>query len=100
MSTVEQGLQFSRDRAAVLAADVANARTNGFVAVDVQPIVVANGAGVRFQAAMKQIGSTGAHALEYAMGATAKNAVTYRALTGQLRAMLHEFRTVLEEARR
>ncbi|MBC5823629.1 MAG: hypothetical protein GIW99_06130 [Candidatus Eremiobacteraeota bacterium] len=100
LQAVEQGLHFLRDRAAVLASDVANARTQGFVAVDIDPVARVNSAGAVFAEAVKEVGRGKTGVLEYAMGATAQNSVAYKALAEQERAMLKEFRTVAEEARR
>jgi hypothetical protein len=98
---VESGLRFARNRSAVLAEDVANARTPGFVARDVQLAPADEGVGPRFATVLRDVqvrGATGV--LEFAMGAQAKNAVTYRALADQEHALLRELRTVAEEARR
>lgn len=102
---VEAGMRFARLRAAALAEDVANARTPGFVPHDLAR--AENGsagpgsAGAPFSAVLHQIAASGTVGLlEYAMSAQAKNAVAYRALAEQERAMLRELRTVAEEARR
>jgi len=99
-AAVEQGLRIARERAAYLAADAANAQTPGFVPHDVA-VGPGSGGGAPFAAALREVQATGASGvLEYAMGATAKNAVTFRALSEQERSMLREFRIVAEEARR
>jgi hypothetical protein len=98
---IETGLRFARTRSAVLAEDVANARTPGFVARDAQLAPEDDGAAPRFATVLRDVqvkGATGV--LEFAMGAQAKNAVTYRALADQEHALLRELRTVAEEARR
>lgn len=103
LSLVEQGMRFAQARAALLAADVANAATPGFVPRDVTPVVESGltPGGLRFAAATQELASGGpAASLEYAMAATAKNSVTYRALADQERAMLRELRIVAEESRR
>jgi len=100
LQAVEAGMRFARARAAVLASDVANAHTPGFIPRDVEPILERVGSGMRFAAALEDVGAGGTGALEYSMGATAANSVTYRALADEERAMLREFRTVAEEARR
>jgi flagellar basal body rod protein FlgB len=100
-SMVEQGMRIAQERALVLAADAANARTPGYVARDVVPAVEETASGLRFSGAVRQAQSPGAgHMIEFAMGATAQNSVRFRALADQERAMLHEFRLVAEEARR
>jgi len=99
-AAVEQGLRIERARAAVLAADTANASTPGFIAKDVVTSLSGD-ADAPFSARLHEISAGGsAGTLEYAMAATAKNAVTYRALAGQERAMLREFKVVAEEAGR
>ncbi len=98
---IETGLRFARTRSVVLAEDVANARTPGFVARDVQLAPEDDRAAPHFATVLRDIqvkGATGV--LEFAMGAQAKNAVTYRALADQEHALLRELRTVAEEARR
>ena len=98
---VEQGMQLAQDRAAVLALDAANARSPGFAARDLTPAVFTSGEGVRFAASLHAAAPAGeGGTIEYAMGATADNSVRFRALADQERAMLREFRTVAEEARR
>ena len=93
-------MRFAQTRASVLAHDVANARTPGFAPEDVRQEPDPAG-GVPFAAVLTQASASGpSGVLEYAMGAQAKNAVTYRALADQERAMLKEVRTVAEEARR
>jgi flagellar basal body rod protein FlgB len=101
LSIIEQGIAVARQRAAVLASDAANASTPGFVAQDVTSEPRASSAGIRFAAILHDVRSGGSiGTLEYAMGAIAKNSVWYRALTGQVRAVLREFKTVAEESRR
>ncbi len=101
LDNIEAQLIFARTRAAVLAQDVANARTPGFIARDVQMVQSTDPAGAPFAAALQNVNTHGAvGALEYAMGAQARNAIAFRALTDQERAMLREVRTVAEEARR
>ena len=98
---VEQGLRFSQQRAAVLAADTANARTPGFQPKDLTLELVGSGAGSRFGAALRDVSVHGqVGLLEYTMGAQGLNAVRYHALADQERAMLHELRTVAEESKR
>jgi flagellar basal body rod protein FlgB len=100
-SMVEQGMRLAQERARVLAADAANARTPGYVACDVVPVLEETAAGLRFSGAVRQAQNSGSgHSIEFAMGATAENSVRFRALADQERAMLHEFRLVAEEARR
>jgi flagellar basal body rod protein FlgB len=93
---VEQGLAFARTRAIVLAADATNARTPGFQPVDIAP------AGDRFGGmVVRALDASGtAGTIERSMAASAKNSVRFRALADQERAMLREFRSVAEEARR
>jgi len=103
---VEAGMRFARLRAATLAEDVANARTPGFVPHDLAR--AENGSagpgaigGAPFSAVLHQVAANGTVGLlEYAMRAQAKNAVAYRALAEQERALLRELRTVAQEARR
>jgi len=98
---VEQGMRLAQLRAAVLAEDTANARTPGFVARDVSPKLEVSPSGIRFATAMlvaEKPGEMGT--IERAMGATAENAMRFRALAVQERAMLREFRSVAEDARR
>ncbi len=98
---IEAGMRFARTRAAVLADDVANARTPGFVPRDAAQAPGDLPAGQPFAAVLRDVAASGAvGVLEFAMGAQAKNAVTYRALADQEHAMLRELRTVAEEARR
>ncbi len=99
-NAVEQGMQFLLQRSAVLATDVADAAIPKFVAQDIQPVVRAGPAGLSIAAVRKEVSSSASGALEYAMAATAKNSVRYRALADQERAMLKELRTVVDEARR
>lgn len=98
---IETGMRFARTRSVVLAEDVANARTPGFVARDAQLAPEGDGAAPRFATVLMDVQARGATGiLEFAMGAQAKNAVTYRALADQEHALLRELRTVAEEARR
>ena len=98
---VEDAMRFACYRQAMLASDAANASSAGFQPKDVVLRVQPEQAGVRFAAALADVPSSGAVAtVEYAMGAIAKNAVWYRALTQQTHAILREYRTVAEEARR
>ena len=100
-SLVEQGMAFAQARAAVLAADAANARSPGFVARDLKPAVEVSGSGVRMASHLQAATSAGTGGtIEFAMGATAQNSMRFRALADQERAMLREFRTVAEGARR
>jgi hypothetical protein len=99
LNNVEAAMRFARGRSAVLAADVANARTPGFVARDAA--LVEGEDGISFGAVLRDVDAHGTvGVLEYAMGAQARNAVSYHELADQERAMLHEFRTVAEESRR
>lgn len=94
-------MRFTRARGGLLAEDVANARTPGFVARDAQLAPNDSGTGPPFSAVLQEIDVRGpVGVLEYAMGAQARNAVTYHELVDQERAMLHELRTVAEESRR
>lgn len=105
LDDVEAGMRYARLRAASLADDVANARTPGFVAHDVARVPTVGGAegfpSGSFSAVLHDVAANGTVGLlEYAMGAQARNAVEYKALAEQERAMLRELRTVAEEARR
>jgi hypothetical protein len=110
LAAVEAGMRFARLRATVLADDLANARTPGFVARDAEQTVRgtqepgpdASMGGTRtFGAVLREVGARGvAGVVEYAMGAQTRNAVVYRALADEEHAMLRELRTVAEEARR
>ena len=101
MEAVEGGMRFVRGRAALLADDVANARTPGFVPRDAALVQSDDPAHAPFAVVMKNATTGGpASVLEFAMGAQARNAVMYRALTDQEHAMLRELRTVAEESRR
>lgn len=101
LNDIEAGMRFARTRAALLAEDVANARTPGFVARDAALVPRAGGESPRFATVLHEVGAQGTvGVLEFAMGAQAKNAVAYRALADQERAILRELRTVAEEARR
>ena len=93
---VECGMAFARSRAIVLAADAANARTQGFQPVDIAP------AGDRFGGmVVRALSASGtAGTIERSMAASAQNSVRYRALADQERAMLREFRSVADDARR
>lgn len=98
---VEQGLDVAQLRARVLAEDAANARSIGFVARDVAPTPESSDRGLEFAAAVRSAATSGeSGTIEYAMGATAENSLRFRALADQERAMLREYRTVAEEARR
>ncbi|HME80661.1 MAG TPA: hypothetical protein VKF82_01145 [Candidatus Eremiobacteraceae bacterium] len=98
---VEGAMQFARYRAAVLAGDVANAGSTGFAPKDVTLTAGPGDGGLRFASAMHDVSTADpVSTVEYAMGAIAKNAIWYRALTQQTRALLREFRTVAEEERR
>ena len=98
---IEAGMRFARTRAAVLADDVANARTPGFVPRDAARAPGDVASGQPFSAVLHEVATSGAvGVLEFAMSTQAKNAVTYRALADQEHAMLRELRTVAEEARR
>lgn len=98
---VEQGLEVARFRASVLAEDVANARSTGFVPRDVEPEVVATDHGLAFAAAVRTAGAPGeSGTIESSMGATAENSLRFRALADQERAMLREYRSVAEASRR
>jgi len=98
---IEASMRFAQARSALLADDVANARTPGFVAHDAQLVVGQRPDGAPFSIVLQDVETRGAvGVLEFAMGAQAKNAVMYRALADQERAMLRELRTVAEEARR
>gem|GEM_PF-1606933 len=102
---VEAGMRFARLRSAALAEDVANARTPGFVPHDLarseNSSLTQSSGGAPFSAVLHEVAANGTVGLlEYAMSAQAKNAVAYKALAEQERAMLRELRTVAEEARR
>jgi len=98
---VGQGMRFAQERAAVLAADAANARSPGFAARDIAPVLEESEGGLRFSASVRTAEAAGeAGTVEFAMGAIAENSVRFRALADQERAMLREFRTVADEARR
>jgi len=96
---VEQGMRAAQDRAAVLAADAANARTPGFVPSDISPGGEVSASGIRFASVLRPVRS-GVGGLEYAMAATADNSIRFRALADQERAMLREFKTVAENTGR
>lgn len=94
-------MRFAKMRSTVLADDVANARTPGFVARDAQLVESSDPDAPPFATVLRGVQARGAvGVLEFAMGAQAKNAVMYRALADQERAMLRELRTVAEEAKR
>ena len=98
---IETGMRFLRTQSAVLAEDIANARTPGFVARDAVRVQDGQEQGVPFSAVLRDVAASGATGvLEFAMGAQARNAVAYRTLADQEHAMLRELRTVAEEARR
>lgn len=98
---VEQGLRVAQLRGGVLAEDAANARSTGFVARDVDPVLARTDGGLVFAAAVRSAGSRGeSGTVEYAMGATAENSLRFRSLADQEHAMLREYRSVAEEARR
>lgn len=98
---IEAGLRFARARSALLAEDVANARTPGFVPRDAALVGNGSADGTTFAAVLEQVNTSGTvGVLEYAMGAQARNATTYHELAAQERAMLRELRTVAEESRR
>ena len=100
-AAVEQGMRIARDRSAYLAADAANATSPRFEPLDLTVVPGDPSTAVPFSAALKRVGGAGAASIiDYTMAATAKNAVAYRALAEQERAMLREFRTVAEESRR
>jgi hypothetical protein len=101
LTMVETAMQFSQYRAALLAGDAANASSAGFHPTDAALAIEPAAGGLRFAAAMRDVESAGpVSTVEYAMGGIAKNSVWYRALAGQAHAILREFRTVAEEARR
>ncbi len=98
---IEAALRFARTRAELLAEDVANARTPGYVARDAVLVPVQESGGSRFASVYADVAARGpVGILEYAMGAQARNAVTYHELAAQERSMLHELRVVAEESRR
>jgi len=98
---VEQGLQVAQLRGRVLAEDAANARSPGFVARDVDPAPELTDRGLEFAAALHTAPAAGeSGTIEFTMGATAENSLRFRALADQERAMLREYRTVADEARR
>ena len=99
-SPVEQGMRLAPERAAVLAADAANAHTPGFIPRDLVPRVETTGDGLRFAAALREPENSESGGLEFTMAATAENSIRFRALADQERAMIREFRTVAEESRR
>lgn len=98
LGLVEQGLRFAHSRGAVLAADAANAGAQGSAAADIVPMVEETPDGARFAAAFRAVAPAGA--VDHTMGATAENSIRFRALADQERAMLREFKTIAEEARR
>ncbi|MBV8172183.1 MAG: hypothetical protein JO219_09680 [Candidatus Eremiobacteraeota bacterium] len=101
LGLMEGAMRFAQFREAMLSSDAANASSAGFEAKDVALVPRVSAAGVRFAAALRGLPASGPVAsIEYAMGAIAKNAVWYRSLTQQTRAILREYKTVAEEARR
>ena len=101
LGLVEQGLQIAQLRASVLAEDAANARSGGFVARDVVPAVTPTERGLEFAAAVREAPAPGeGGTIEFTMAATAENSLRFRALADQERAMLREYRSVADEARR
>lgn len=101
LDTVQNSMDFAQYRAAILAADAANAGSTGSHPRDISLETNASAGGLRFAAALRDVETAGpVSTVEYAMGAIAKNSVWYRALARQTRAILREFRTVAEEARR
>jgi hypothetical protein len=101
LEDVESAMRFARMRGALLAQDVANARTPGFVAKDASLIPAPTEEGDRFFAVLHDLTVTGpSGVLEYAMGAQARNAVAYHELAQQERAMLRELRSVAEQSER
>lgn len=94
-------MRFAQARTSVLAVDAANAQTPGFIARDISLVAGGGGSGAEFSVVLHETAARGAVGiLEFTMGAQARNAVVYRALADQERAMLRELRTVAEEARR
>jgi flagellar basal body rod protein FlgB len=101
LGLVEQGLEVAQLRARVLAEDAANARSGGFRARDVTPEAALTERGLEFAAAVREAPVAGeSGTIEFAMGATAENSLRFRALADQERAMLREYRSVADEARR
>lgn len=101
LEAIEAGMRFAQARAAVLADDVANARTPGFVAHDAALATGDGDESAPFALVLESASTRGpASVLEFAMSAQARNAVTYRALADQEHAMLKELRSVAEESRR
>lgn len=75
LESVEAAMHFARGRGGLLAEDVANARTPGFVARDEQLAENDSGTGPPFAAVMQDVNPRGSVGLlEYAMGAQARNA--------------------------
>jgi hypothetical protein len=95
---LETGMAIARDRAAALSIDAAKARAPGFRPFDVAAEPAGESGIAERVVTAKPLGASGA--IEYAMGATAENSIRFRALADQERAMLREFRTVTDEARR
>lgn len=95
---LESGMAIARDRAAALSIDAALARTPRFRPFDVAAEPDGADAVAERVVEAKPAGASGA--IEYAMGATAENSIRFRALADQERAMLREFRTVTDEARK
>ena len=101
LGLIEQGMQVAQLRGRVLAEDAANARSPGFAARDVAPAAALTERGLEFAAAVRTAPASGeSGTIEFAMGATAENSLRFRALADQERAMLREYRTVADEARR
>lgn len=99
MELVESGMAAARFRSAVLSLDAAGSRERDFAGRDVSPEIVASADGARFALAVRAVPS-GPEGIERAMAATAENSIRFRALADQERAMLREYRVVVEDARR
>ena len=101
LEDVETAMRFARTRGALLAEDVANARTPGFVARDASLVATPTEGGEAFSTVLHDVTVNGpSGVLEYAMGAEARNAVAYHELAQQERAMLRELRSVAEQSER
>ncbi len=100
MAGVETGLRFAQARAALLADDIANLQSPGFVPHDVHLVAAPPNSASPFGAVFERIDAGPVQTLERALGAAAHNAITYRELTEQEHAMLREVRIVAEESRR
>jgi flagellar basal body rod protein FlgB len=100
MAGVETGLRFAQARAALLADDIANVQSPGFIPRDAHLVAAPPDAGSPFGAAFETIDGGPVQTLERALGAAAHNAITYRELTEQEHALLREVRIVAEESRR